>query len=154
MGSKLTTSLWFDANAEEAVAFYVSVFPDAKITGETRYPESGPGEPGAVMEISYVLAGMSFMAINGGPMYAGFTPTVSIVVNCVDQAEIDHYWAKLTEGGEEMPCGWAKDRFGFCWQIVPARLPEIMKRAPDPVMKALLQMKKLDIAALEAAAGD
>jgi predicted 3-demethylubiquinone-9 3-methyltransferase (glyoxalase superfamily) len=149
--------LWFDDQAEEAAAFYIAVFPDSEITAVNRYPENAGVErhghdPGKVMTIAFTLAGHAFTAINGGPHFK-FTEAVSFVVDCADQDEIDYYWDRLSEGGppEAQQCGWLKDRFGLSWQIVPAKLPELMSEASASVMKALLGMKKLDIASLEAA---
>jgi len=160
---KITTFLWFDTQAEEAANFYVSAFSDApgatagssKITEVTRYGEAGPGEAGSVMTVSFQLEGQEFIALNGGPEFA-FTAAVSLYVNCDSQEEVDDLWAKLTEGGEEVACGWLKDRFGLSWQITPAVLQELI-RDPDPAksqaaMKAMLAMKKIDIAELRRAA--
>jgi predicted 3-demethylubiquinone-9 3-methyltransferase (glyoxalase superfamily) len=153
---KITPFLWFDSQAEEAVAFYLSVFKDGKIHTTTRYPEDGPGSPGSVMTIAFELQGEQFVALNGGPGFP-FTNAVSLVVNCESQAEIDHYWEKLAaDGGEHLECGWLKDKFGFPWQIVPGRLWDWL-RGEDParvkrVTAAVWQMKKLDLATLERAA--
>lgn len=154
----ITPFLWFDGQAEEAARFYTSVFPESEITNLNRYPENAGVEehghqPGAVMTISFTLAGHDFTGINGGPHFH-FSEAVSFVVDCADQAEVDHYWDALSEGGpvESQQCGWLKDRFGLSWQIIPECLPELMSgAAAEPVMKALLGMKKLDIAALKAA---
>jgi predicted 3-demethylubiquinone-9 3-methyltransferase (glyoxalase superfamily) len=152
---RITPNLWFDDDGEEAAEFYVSVFPNSEITGITRYGEVGPGEAGAVMTVSFVLDGEPFTIINGGPQFT-FDEAVSFEISCADQAEVDHYWDRLTEGGEESQCGWLKDRFGLSWQVVPAGWEEMLT-GPDQArieraMAAMLGMKKLDIAALEAAA--
>ncbi len=152
----LTTCLWFDTEGEEAATFYTSMFPDARITGVTHYGEAGPRDAGTVMTVSFELLGQPFLALNGGPNYS-FTEAISFQVHCEDQAEVDRYWDALTEGGEEGPCGWCKDRFGVSWQIVPNVLPRLLGD-PDPAragraMEAMLQMKKLQIDELERAAG-
>ena len=153
---KITPFLWFDDQAEEAARFYVSLFEDSKITDVSRYPEGSPGEPGAVMTVSFRLAGQEFTALNGGPQFP-FTEAVSFHVRCEDQDEVDRFWSRLTEGGgEESQCGWLKDRFGLSWQIVPDRLGELLAD-PDPAraqasMQAMLQMSKIDIKVLEDAA--
>jgi predicted 3-demethylubiquinone-9 3-methyltransferase (glyoxalase superfamily) len=150
---RISPFLWFDNNAEEAANFYVSIFPNSRITGSSRYGDTGAGPKGSVMTVSFELDGQKFTALNGGPHFK-FNEAISFVVNCDTQAEIDRYWEKLTSGGgKPVQCGWLKDRFGLSWQIVPSILPELAK---DPVkgprvMKALLQMVKLDIAALKAA---
>jgi len=150
----ITPCLWFDRNAEEAVDFYMSVFDDSEVLSLTRYGDSGPGEPGSVMVMTFRLAGQEFMALNGGPMFH-FTEALSLSVRCADQAEVDHYWTRLSDGGEEGPCGWLKDRFGLSWQIVPAAVGDMLSSgdaaAVDRFMAAMMQMKKLDIATLEAA---
>jgi predicted 3-demethylubiquinone-9 3-methyltransferase (glyoxalase superfamily) len=153
---KITTFLWYDANAEEAAKHYTSIFGNSKIQDVTRYGETGPGPKGAVMTVRFQLEGQEFIALNGGPQYK-FTEAISLVVNCETQKEVDALWSKLSAGGEEGPCGWLKDKFGLSWQIVPTVLPGMLSD-PDPrksqrVMEALLQMKKLDIARLEEAAG-
>ena len=156
---KITPFLWFDGQAEEAVAFYLSVFKDGKNHTTTRSPEEGPGSAGSVMTIAFELQGQQFVALNGGPGFP-FTNAVSLVVNCDSQDEIDHYWEKLAaDGGEQLECGWLKDKFGMPWQIVPGKVWEWL-RGEDParvqrVTAALWQMEKLDLAKLErAAAGD
>ena len=150
---KLTTCLWFDGNAEEAVNFYTSIFTDSKITHVARYGEHGPGPKGSVMVIAFDMNGQSFIALNGGPQFK-FTPAISLVVNCDTQAAIDHYWNGLLAGGSAMQCGWLTDKFGLSWQIVPAKIGEWTR---DPVkgqrvMAAVMKMVKLDIAELERAA--
>jgi len=152
---KITPNLWFDTQGEEAAEFYVSVFPNSKITAVSHYGEAGPREAGTVLTVDFVLDGQEFTAINGGPQFT-FDEAVSMLVHCADQDEVDYYWDKLTDGGEESQCGWLKDRFGLSWQIVPAGMEEIL-RDPDPArgqraMKAMFGMKKLDVAALRAAA--
>jgi predicted 3-demethylubiquinone-9 3-methyltransferase (glyoxalase superfamily) len=154
MSQKITPFLWFDDKAEEAVNFYVSIFKNSKITSLSRYGEGGPGPAGQVMVMSFELDGVEFQALNGGPHYK-FTPAISLSIDCADQAEVDHFWSKLTEGGEEVQCGWLTDKFGLSWQVVPKALGELMS-GPDPVksqnvMKAMMQMVKLDVAALQAA---
>lgn len=151
----ITPFLWFDDQAEEAARFYVSVFPNSKIGDISRYGEAGPGPAGSAMVVAFELDGKKFNALNGGPMFK-FTEAVSFMVDCADQATVDHYWSRLSEGGETSQCGWLKDRYGLSWQIVPTALPRILAN-PDPVkarraMEAMLKMTKLDIAALEAAA--
>jgi predicted 3-demethylubiquinone-9 3-methyltransferase (glyoxalase superfamily) len=155
---KITPFLWFDGNAEEAANFYVSIFKNSRIGRITRYGDAGPGPKGTAMTVSFSLDGQDFTALNGGPIFK-FTEAISFVATCETQEELDRYWSKLTEGGNEVQCGWLKDKFGLSWQIVPAVLPQWMGD-PDPVktqrvMKALMQMVKLDIATLERAyAGD
>lgn len=155
---KITPNLWFDNNAEEAVDFYVSIFPDSKITNVARYTESGSkaaGQPvGSVMAIDFELHGQVFMALNGGPNFQ-FSPAISFMVECKTQEELDELWEKLCEGGEEWPCGWLKDKFGVSWQIVPTLMSELMPgidpERQERVMKAMLPMTKIDIAALQRA---
>jgi predicted 3-demethylubiquinone-9 3-methyltransferase (glyoxalase superfamily) len=152
---RITPNLWFDSQAEEAAEFYCSVFPNSKITNVTHYTEAGPGTPGSVLTVDFVLDGQEFTAINGGPEFT-FTEAISLAVNCDDQEEVDHYWEKLTDGGQEVQCGWLKDRYGLSWQVVPAGMIELFNDA-DPAraeraMKAMFAMKKLDVAALQAAA--
>ena len=153
---KIQPFLWFEEDAEAAVAFYVDVFEGAEITAVTRYQEGWPGPTGEVMTIGFTIAGQGFVALNGGAQ-PGFTfsPAISFVVHCDDQDEIDHLWGRLTEGGEEQPCGWLTDRFGVTWQIVPRELDEMLAdedpvRA-DRVMRAMLTMTKLEVAPLQAA---
>ncbi|WP_031510213.1 VOC family protein [Streptomyces megasporus] len=153
---KITTNLWFDGQAEEAARFYTSLFDDSRITDVQHYSEVGPGEPGTVMTVTFELAGQQFVAINGGPEFS-FTEAISLSVDCADQAEVDRLWARLTEGGEEGPCGWLKDRYGLSWQIVPRQLTELLND-PDPArsekaMKAMLGMKKIDVQGLLDAVG-
>jgi predicted 3-demethylubiquinone-9 3-methyltransferase (glyoxalase superfamily) len=156
--SAITPFLWFDTEAEEAATLYTSLFPRSTIVNVSRYGSSGPGPAGSVMTVTFDLDGQRFTALNGGPQFP-FTEAVSFQVDCASQDEVDRYWNALTaDGGEESQCGWLRDRFGLSWQIVPSRLPELLGD-PDPkraqrAMAAMLQMKKLDIAALEAAADD
>jgi predicted 3-demethylubiquinone-9 3-methyltransferase (glyoxalase superfamily) len=151
-----TPFLWFDSNAEEAVNFYTSVFKNSKIGHVARYGDAGPGPKGQVMVAQFEINGQPFMALNGGPIFK-FNESVSFVVTCDTQQEIDEYWSKLTAGGgQESQCGWLKDKFGLSWQIVPAELSALMRDA-DPARarratEAMLKMRKLDIAALKRAA--
>ena len=154
---KITPFLWFNSNAEEAANFYASVFKNSKVKAVTRYSGAGPGPKGSVMTVSFELDGQEFTALNGGPQFA-FTEALSFVVHCDTQQDVDYYWDKLTAGGQESQCGWLKDKYGLSWQIVPKALPRLLQQT-DPkkaqrVMQALLQMKKLDIGALERAAQD
>ena len=152
---KITTCLWFDGQAEEAAAFYTSVFPDSRVVDITRYTDAGPGEPGSVLTVTFELAGRNFVGLNGGPEFT-FNEAISLQVDCADQTEVDELWATLTaDGGEEGPCGWLKDKYGLSWQIVPRRMLELFAspdraRAAD-AMRAMMGMKKLDVAAVEAA---
>ena len=151
---KITTFLWFDDQAEEAVNFYVSIFKNSRIGDIVRYGDTGPGPKGQVMTVDFQLAGQQFAALNGGPHFK-FTEAISLVVNCETQAEVDEYWEKLSEGGQKVQCGWVKDRFGLSWQIVPTILKELLKDK-DPenanrVMQAVMKMTKLDITELKAA---
>lgn len=153
----ITPFLWFDDNAEQAAELYTSIFPESSIISISRYGEGGPGPAGTAMTVNFRLQGLEFTALNGGPQYK-FTEAISFVVPCETQEEVDEYWAKLSEGGEEGPCGWLKDRFGLSWQIVPSILEELLA-SPDPVkaqnaMKAMLQMSKLDIEGLKRAASE
>jgi predicted 3-demethylubiquinone-9 3-methyltransferase (glyoxalase superfamily) len=148
---RITPFLWFDSNAEEAADFYVSVFKNSRRFEAVRVPEdSKAGPKGKVMTVTFELDGQKFTALNGGPMFK-FTEAVSFVVRCETQAEVDEYWTKLTAGGTESQCGWLKDKFGLSWQIVPARLPELIKN--PKAMQAMMGMKKIDIGELERAAG-
>jgi predicted 3-demethylubiquinone-9 3-methyltransferase (glyoxalase superfamily) len=153
-GEMITPFLWFDHAAEEATNFYVSIFPASRIVNVLRYGAAGPGPPGSVMTVEFVLDGRAFVALNGGPHFK-FTEAISFVVKCQTQEEVDHYWERLSAGGSEVQCGWLKDKFGLSWQIVPTVLTELLSN-PDPVksqrvMKAMLAMKKLDIRALKEA---
>jgi predicted 3-demethylubiquinone-9 3-methyltransferase (glyoxalase superfamily) len=150
---RIVPNLWFDTNAEEAAEFYVSVFPSSRINDVIRYTEAGPGEPGTVLTIDFELDGQPFTGINGGPMFT-FDEAVSFLIEVEDQTELDYYWDTLSAGGKEGECGWLTDRFGLSWQVVPkgwSKLIQDPERA-DRTMRALYGMKKLDIAALEAAA--
>ncbi|MFE0104222.1 VOC family protein [Streptomyces sp. NPDC059009] len=148
--------LWFDTKGQEAAEFYVSVFPNSKINHISHYGEGAPRPAGSVLTVDFELDGQPYIALNGGPEFT-FDEAVSLTIDCADQEEVDHYWSKLTEdGGEEGPCGWLKDKFGLSWQVVPAIVGELMAD-PDParnqrVMTAIFGMKKLDVAALRAAA--
>jgi predicted 3-demethylubiquinone-9 3-methyltransferase (glyoxalase superfamily) len=152
---KITPFLWFDSSAEEAVTLYTSVFKNCRVTDVKRHGATGPGPAGSVVSMNFVLDGQEFIALNGGPHFQ-FTEAISLFVRCETQAEIDELWDRLSEGGAKSRCGWLKDRFGLSWQIVPTMLGELLSD-PDPaksrrVMQAMLQMSKLDIAALQAAA--
>jgi predicted 3-demethylubiquinone-9 3-methyltransferase (glyoxalase superfamily) len=146
--SRITPFLWFDNNAEEAVAFYLSIFPNSRRVGELRNTGDAPGPKGGILTLSFELDGLRFTALNGGPAFK-FNEAVSFVVTCDTQDEIDYYWSKLTAGGSEVQCGWLKDKFGLSWQIVPARIGELLKTSK--AMQAMMKMKKLDIAELERA---
>ncbi|MGW9290418.1 VOC family protein [Streptomyces albidoflavus] len=155
---KITTNLWFDGQAEQAAAFYTSLFEDGRVLGVERFTEAGPGEPGSVVTVTFRLAGQEFVAINGGPEFT-FTEAISLSVDCETQEEVDRYWEALTaDGGEEVQCGWLKDKYGLSWQIVPRALVELLassdREAAARATRAMLEMKKLDIQALrDAAAG-
>jgi predicted 3-demethylubiquinone-9 3-methyltransferase (glyoxalase superfamily) len=151
----ITPCLWFDTEGEEAAKLYTSVFPNSRILEISRYGSAGPRPEGTVMTVSFELDGQKFLALNGGPQFS-FTEAVSFQVSCETQEAVDAFWSALSEGGEEGPCGWLKDRFGLSWQIVPTRLPELLGD-PDAekaqrVMQAMLQMKKIEIDGLERAA--
>ena len=152
---QIQPNLWFDGDAEQAAEFYVSVFPASRIVSTARYPEGAPGPAGTVMSVEFELFGQRFVGINGGPQFT-FSEAVSFQVPCADQAEVDHYWEVLGEGGEHGPCGWLKDRFGLSWQVVPDGMDEIFSD-PDPgraqrAVQAMMSMSKLDLAALQRAA--
>ena len=151
---KITPFLWFDNNAEEAMKFYTSVFKNSKVGKVTLYPEGSPGPAGTVMVGTFQIEGQEFIALNGGPVFK-FTEAISFVVNCETQEEVDYYWNKLTEGGEESQCGWLKDKFGLSWQIVPRILIQLLqdkdKVKAGKVMAAMMPMKKIEIAKLKAA---
>jgi predicted 3-demethylubiquinone-9 3-methyltransferase (glyoxalase superfamily) len=158
VSQRITPFLWFDAEAEAAANFYVSIFPNSRIRGVTRYDEGGAkaaGRPGgSVMTVAFELDGQEFTALNGGPLFT-FSEAISLVVNCRTQEEVDHFWAKLSAGGQPVQCGWLKDRFGVPWQVVPTALPEMLQDK-DPqrarrVMAAMLKMTKLDLAELRRA---
>ena len=152
---KITTFLWFDGRAEEAMNFYTSVFKNSKIGSISRYGDSGPGPKGSVLVATFEIEGQRFAALNGGPHYK-FTPAISFMVDCRTQAEVDELWAKLAvDGGQPVQCGWITDKFGVSWQIIPTILSEMLQDK-DParanrVMSAMLEMVKIDIAALEQA---
>jgi predicted 3-demethylubiquinone-9 3-methyltransferase (glyoxalase superfamily) len=156
MQHKITPNLWFDGQAEEAADFYISVFGnDSRIVSVAHYPENSPGPAGTVMTVEFELDGQRFVGINGGPQFQ-FDEAVSFQIDCETQEEVDYFWEKLTEGGEESQCGWLKDRFGLSWQVVPTGMAEIFDDA-DPqraerAMQAMLKMRKLDVAALRSAA--
>ena len=152
---RITTFLTYDHQAEDAARFYTSVFPSSKITDVSYYGEAGPRPAGMVLTVAFVLDGQEYTAINGGPEFT-FDEAVSFLINCADQAEVDYYWAALSEGGEEGPCGWLKDRYGLSWQVIPVAMEKLLTD-PDEgraqrAMKAMLGMSKIDLAALEAAA--
>jgi len=155
MPKSITPNLWFDTQAEEAAQYYCSIFPDSRILSVTHYTEAAPDKAGQVLTVDFELQGHRFTALNGGPQFT-FNEAVSLMISCEDQAEVDAYWERLTDGGEEGACGWCKDRYGLSWQVVPAGIdelfgdddPERAKRA----MEAMFGMRKLDIAALRAAA--
>jgi predicted 3-demethylubiquinone-9 3-methyltransferase (glyoxalase superfamily) len=152
----ITPCLWFDTQGEDAANFYVSIFPNSRITDVSHYGEAGPREAGTVLTVEFELDGTPFTALNGGPEFT-FDEAISFQISCKDQAEVDHYWdGLLSGGGQESQCGWLKDRFGVSWQVVPVQLMECLA-GPDPegverATKAMLGMKKLDLAALQAAA--
>jgi predicted 3-demethylubiquinone-9 3-methyltransferase (glyoxalase superfamily) len=153
--TKITPCLWFDTEGEEAATFYTSIFKNSRILEVTRFGSAGPRPEGTVMTVDFELDGQRLIALNGGPDFK-FTEAISFQVGCESQDEVDEFWTKLSEGGEEGPCGWLKDRFGLSWQIVPTVLDELV-RDPDPeraqrAMKAMLGMKKMDIAELQRAA--
>ena len=156
MQQKIVPNLWFDTEAEQAAEFYVSVFPDSKVVSVTRYPEGAPGPAGTVMTVEWELSGQRFVGINGGPQFP-FTEAVSLAITCKDQAEVDHYWDALRAGGgEELQCGWLKDRYGLAWQVVPEGMEEVLADADSEraqrAMQAMLGMVKLDVDALRRAA--
>ena len=145
---KITTFLWFDNNAEEAVNFYVSTFKNSKIRHIARYGETGPGAKGSVMTIDFELDGQLFTALNGGPTFK-FNEAISLMVHCQTQEEVDYFWEKLSEGGQEIECGWLKDKFGLAWQIVPEVFLDAIRDSDqqkvDRAMAAMMKMKKLEI---------
>ncbi|QDU77259.1 3-demethylubiquinone-9 3-methyltransferase [Bremerella volcania] len=154
---RITPFLWFDDQAQEAVNFYLSIFDDSRILTQTRYGEVGPGPEGSIMTIEFELQGQTFVALNGGPHFT-FNESVSFVVNCETAEEVDHYWEKLSEGGEKSHCGWLKDKFGVSWQVVPTLLQSLISDANQTkaqmVIAAMLQMQKLDVVALQTAYDD
>jgi predicted 3-demethylubiquinone-9 3-methyltransferase (glyoxalase superfamily) len=151
---KITPFLWFDGKAEEAMNFYVSIFKNSTVGSVTRYGAAGPGPKGSVVSATFRLDGQEFFALNGGPHFT-FTPAISFFVNCETQQEVDELWERLSEGGEKSRCGWLKDKYGLSWQIIPSVLSELL-HDKDPaksgrVMKAMMQMGKIDIAGLQRA---
>ena len=154
---QITPCLWFDTEGEEAAKFYTSIFPNSKIVDVAHYGEAGPRPAGTVMAVSFELNGQKFVALNGGPQFT-FSEAISFQVGCEDQAEVDRFWNKLTEGGEEGQCGWLKDKFGLSWQIFPKALPKLLgdpdREKAQRAMAAMLKMKKIDLGALEQAAAE
>jgi predicted 3-demethylubiquinone-9 3-methyltransferase (glyoxalase superfamily) len=155
MQQKITPNLWFDTEAEEAARFYTSVFDNSRIVYVTHYPEGAPRQAGMVMTVEFELDGQRFVGINGGPEFT-FSEAISLQITCETQEEIDHYWERLSKGGEEAPCGWLKDRYGLSWQVVPSGMEELFadpnKERARRAMEAMLGMGKLDIEALRNAA--
>ena len=155
VSNRIMPCLWFDGRGEEAARFYTSVFPNSRMGHIMRWGEGGHAPAGTALTVEFELDGTKFVALNGGPQFR-FTEAVSFQVFCRDQAEVDHYWDRLSEGGETSMCSWLKDRFGLSWQIVPQMMPEIFRSGDqgkiDRVMQAMMQMTKLDIATLERAA--
>ena len=153
--SKIFPFLWYAKEAEEAAKFYASIFPKSKILNVARYGEAGPGPKGSVMTVEFELDGQRMIALNGGPHFK-FTEAISLSVSCKDQKEVDHYWGKLSQGGQEAPCGWLKDKYGLSWQVNPIILGKMLSdkdaKKARRVMEAMLKMKKIDIAALKSAA--
>jgi predicted 3-demethylubiquinone-9 3-methyltransferase (glyoxalase superfamily) len=151
---KITPFLWFDGNAEEAMNLYVSIFKNSKVVSVTRYGDAGPGPKGTVMSATFQLEGQQFYALNGGPQYK-FTPAISLFVSCETQKEVDELWNKLSAGGHKDRCGWLQDKYGLSWQIIPSVLGKMLgdknPRKSQNVMKAMLQMDKIDIAKLKQA---
>jgi len=151
---KITPFLWFDHEAEEAVGFYTAIFNNSRVSTVTRYGDAGPGPKDSVMTMAFELDGQGFVALNGGPQFQ-FTPAISFVINCESQEEVDHYWDRLSAGGQEIQCGWLRDKWGVSWQVVPTALIEMLQdkdaARAQRVMKAMLQMKKIEIARLEEA---
>jgi predicted 3-demethylubiquinone-9 3-methyltransferase (glyoxalase superfamily) len=153
---RITPNLWFDTEGLEAAEFYCSVFPSSEVKNVSHYTDAGPRPAGTVLTVDFLLDGQPFTAINGGPEFT-FDEAISLLINCKDQEEVDYYWTKLTEGGEEGQCGWLKDKYGLSWQVVPEGMDELVTDPEDPAraaraMKAMLGMKKIDVAALYAAA--
>jgi predicted 3-demethylubiquinone-9 3-methyltransferase (glyoxalase superfamily) len=154
---RITPNLWFDTKSEEAARFYVSIFPNSEVTNITYYGNAGPRPAGSVLTVDFVLDGQKYTAINGGPEFT-FDEAISLLIDCSDQDEVDYYWSRLVEGGEEGPCGWLKDRYGLSWQVSPTEL-ETLLTDPDPgraerATKAMFGMKKIDIAGVRAAADE
>ena len=151
---KIITFLWFDDQAEDAAQFYTSIFKSSKVGTVTRYGKAGPRPEGMAMTVPFEIEGQEFVALNGGPEFK-FSEAISFQISCESQEEVDYFWDKLSEGGEEGPCGWLKDKYGVSWQITPTALPEMLSD-PDPeksqrVMEAMLQMKRIDIETLKRA---
>jgi len=150
----IRTFLWFDHQAEEAATFYTSLFKNSQVVGTMHSGESGPGEPGSVLTVDFELDGRPFVALNGGPEFT-FTEAISLQIDCDDQAEVDHYWQALGEGGEHGPCGWLKDKYGLSWQVVPRKFFELIgssdRKRAAAAMKAMMSMRKLDVAELQRA---
>ena len=149
-----TTCLWFDTEGETAANFYTSIFPDSKIGRVARHSDAGPGATGAVMTVEFELSGQKFLALNGGPQYT-FNEAISLCIPCADQDEVDYYWDALSAGGKELACGWLKDKYGLCWQVVPTVLIDMLAD-PDPAKakranEAMLTMTKFDVAGLQKA---
>ncbi len=155
MPQKIVTNLWFDTEAEEAAEFYCSIFDNSRIVSKAHYTESSPGETGTVMVVEWELDGQRFVGINGGPQFK-FDEAISLQVNCESQEEVDYYWERLTDGGEEGPCGWCKDRYGLSWQVTPKGMGELFsdpdRERANRAMQAMLKMRKLDIDELRRAA--
>ena len=151
---KIITFLWYNGQAEEAVNYYVSIFPDSKVVNIARLGDTGPGQKGSVLTVDFQLAGQSFIALNGGPEFR-FTEAISLFVNCETQQEVDTLWEKLSEGGEEGRCGWLKDKYGLSWQIIPTALGELLQdkdaEKANRAMQAMLKMSKIDIAEMRRA---
>jgi len=151
---RTTPCIWFDNQAEQAAAQYTSIFPNSSIDKVVRYGPDQPGPEGQVMTVEFRLDGQKYVGLNGGPIFA-FSEAISFQINCADQAEVDHYWDKLSEGGQTSACGWLKDRFGLSWQVVPRGMAEMLKDHRSPgtqrAMTAMLRMKKIDVAELKRA---
>jgi len=151
---RITPMLWFDNQAEEAANYYVSIFSNSKVTNVSRYGDTGPGPKGSVMVAEFELDGQKFTALNGGPRFK-FTEAISLVVNCENQEEVDYYWEKLSgDGGQEVVCGWLKDKYGLSWQVCPVRVFELLSdpATSDRVMAAVMEMKKIELSKIEQAA--
>ncbi len=154
---KIIPNLWFDNQAQEAAEYYCAIFPNSQVKEVAHYTDAGPGEPGTVLSVEFLLDGQPFVAINGGP-HDKFNDAISLQVDCDDQEEVDYFWARLTANGSEVQCGWLKDKFGVSWQVVPDDLGRLTsdpdREKADRVIRAMLEMKKIDVAALYAAAGE
>jgi predicted 3-demethylubiquinone-9 3-methyltransferase (glyoxalase superfamily) len=151
--TRITPMLWFDNQAEEAANYYCSIFKNSKVTNVSRYGDTGPGPKGSVMVAEFELDGQKFTALNGGPRFK-FTEAISLVVNCEDQDEVDYYWEKLSgDGGQEVVCGWLKDKYGLSWQVCPVRVFELLSdpKTSDRVMAALMEMTKIELSKIEKA---